>query len=207
MNSFTSAALLAAGKSLRMGFDKQFLHVRRDQLFAEILPKLTNRFEDVTVVTRQPKIYRSISVRAIDEIVPGLGPLSAIHAAISEAVSEYVYIIACDMPRIDLNYIDYMIQKIIANSPADACVAKKGEEIEPFHAFYSKQALPAIEAALYAGEKSVCELLQKINTLFIPETETRRFSPDWSLFYNLNTLEEYNKMSVSGSMTMSEEIA
>lgn len=189
MSDFTSAALLAGGKSRRMGFDKQMFHIHDYKLFDNVLRTLTERFEDVMVVTQCPEMYRGMNVRSISDIIPGFGPLSGIHAAIREAKSEYVYVIACDMPRINLNYIDYMVHNI--KSSPDACVTKKGSWIEPFHAFYGKQALPVIEADLYAGKASVYYMLQKINTLYIPEADARRFTPDWSLFCNLNTIEDY----------------
>ena len=193
----SSAALLAGGQSRRMGFDKQRFHGGEERLFAHIVPTLTQRFEDVMVVTGRPEIYRGMGVRTVRDIIPGLGPLSGIHAAVCEAGSEYVYVIACDMPVIDLHYIDYMAQKLAVSRP-DACVTRKGDWIEPFHAFYGKRSLPVMESDLRAGKSSVYYLLRKINTLYIPESEARRFSPDWSLFCNLNTPEEY--YSAAGGM-------
>ena len=190
MGAFASAALLAGGKSRRMGFDKQLLHVLQDRLFARLLPMLSARFEDVMVVTGQPEIYRGMDVRPIKDIIPGFGPLSGIHAAVSAAKSEYVYLLACDMPEIDLNYIEHMVQKL-AQSPADACVTRKGDWIEPFHAFYGKRALPVMEADLLAGKSCVYHMLQKIDVIYIPELEARQFAPDWTLFRNLNTREDY----------------
>ena len=173
-----------------MGFDKQLFHVCNDRLFAQLLPTLGGQFEEVLVVTGQPEIYSGMAVRPVRDVIPGLGPLSGIHAALKEAKSEYVYIVACDMPKIDLNYIDYMTQRL-TQSPADACVTKKGDGLEPFHAFYGKRALPVIEAHLLAGKNSMYYFLQKIDVLCISETEARQFTPDWSLFCNLNTREEY----------------
>jgi len=202
MSIFKSAALLAGGKSSRMGFNKQMFHVAGERLFETFLPTLTKRFDDVMIVTTQPEIYEGMGVRAISDIIPGYGPLSGIHAAICEAECEYVYIIACDMPEINLAYIDYMVGKLTA-SPADACITKKGDWIEPFHGFYSKRALPAIESDLLAGIGTIYQPLQKINTLYISEMEARRFTPDWSLFHNLNTLEEY-KSSIKNLIQIGE---
>ena len=189
-NDFAAAALLAAGRSQRMGFDKQLFHVRKERLFEHLLPTLKIQFEDVMVVTNEPDIFSEMGVRAVSDIIPGLGPLSGIHAAVREAKSEYVYILACDMPEINLCYIDHLIDRLTL-SPADACITKKDDWIEPFHAFYGKRTLPVMEADLLAGKSSVYHLSRKINTLYIPEAEARRFTPDWSLFRNLNTREEY----------------
>ena len=190
MGAFTTAALLAGGNSFRMGFDKQLFHARKERLFAHLLPTLLTKFEDVMVVTGEPEIYGGMGVRPIRDIIPGWGPLSGIHAAVSEAKGEYVYIMACDMPIIDISYIDHMIQKLTV-SPACACVTRKADRIEPFHGFYGKGALPVMESDLLAGKSSVYYLLQKVDALYVAESEARRFTPDWSLFCNLNTPNEY----------------
>ena len=74
-----------------------------------------------------------------------------------EVKSEYVYVIACDMPRISLDYINSMAKRLSLFT-FDACVTEKGGWIEPFHAFYGKGALPAIECGLLAGKSPMREL-------------------------------------------------
>ena len=94
------------------------------------------------------------------------------------------------MPEIDISYINYMIDKLTKN-PADACVTRKDDWIEPFHAFYGKTGLPTFEAGFLESKGSIYYILKRINTLYIPESEARNFTPDWSLFYNINTPEDY----------------
>ena len=192
MSDFDSAALLAGGSSKRMGFDKQLLHFYADRLFKHIFPALTLRFSDIMVITGTPGLYEKHNVRTVPDIIPGLGPLSGIHAAIAHSKSEYVYVLACDMPVISMDYIDFMKDKLIEN-PSDACVTRKGDRIEPFHAFYSKRCLTTVEDDLIHNKSSVRYLLEKVDTLYIQETEALNFTPDWSLFCNLNTPEDYQK--------------
>jgi molybdopterin-guanine dinucleotide biosynthesis protein A len=186
---FSTAAMLAGGSTRRMGFDKQLLHTQKDSLFVDVLPILCRYFDDVLVVTGKPEVYCDMNIRAVDDIIPGKGPLSGIHAALNFAESEYVFVIACDMPNINITYIDYMKQKLVS-SRADACVTCFGDMVEPFHAFYNKRALPVIEEDILADLCSVKYLLKKINTIYITEEEARRFTPDWSLFRNINTPED-----------------
>ena len=190
MSTFTSAALLAGGKSRRMGFDKQLLHIEKNRIFKHIIPTLTKQFEEVIVVTDKPEIYGEMDVRVIKDIYPGHGPLSGIHAAVSESKSEYTYILACDMPKIDLNYINYMIQ-IHKKTPFEACVTKTAKGLEPFHGFYGKSGLTAMEEDLLADKNAISSFLRKINTLYIPEETARKYSPDLSIFRNLNTPKDY----------------
>lgn len=173
-----------------MGFDKQLLQIREQRLVALLLPKLRRCFSDILVVTNAPQLYTGMGVRTVRDIIPDKGPLSGIHAALHYANSEFVYVMACDMPRFDERYARYLSEKIDTCDIA-ACVTRRGDWIEPFHAFYGQAAVPMLEADLNAGKTSVYYLLNKINTLYIDEAEAAAFTPDWSLFLNLNTREEY----------------
>jgi molybdopterin-guanine dinucleotide biosynthesis protein A len=197
MSIFASAALLTGGKSARMGFDKKIFYAKSG-LLSHILPALAMRFEDIMMVGCNLEVTNGNNLRVIEDIIPGHGPLSGIHAAVSCAKGDYVYVIACDMPEISLDYIDYMTDRL-TRSPADACVTVKDGWAEPFHGFYGISALPAIENALLSGGYSVNRLLERMNTLYIPEAEARRFTPAWSLFSNLNTREDYIRASGADS--------
>ncbi len=190
MRQFGTAAILAGGMSSRMGFDKQLLTVSRKRLITGLLPRLSECFDDILVVTNFPELYHGMAVRTVSDVIPGKGPLSGIHAALLAARSSYVYFMACDMPCFESAYVEYMKQRL-REFPSDACVTKQGAWIEPFHAFYRQSAVETIESDLKADKTSVFYLLKKLSTLYIAEEEARRFSSNWSLFCNLNTREEY----------------
>ncbi|MDL2258007.1 molybdenum cofactor guanylyltransferase [Eubacteriales bacterium OttesenSCG-928-K08] len=190
MKQFGTVAILAGGASSRMGFDKQLLKIHHQRLIAALQPSLREVFDDVLVVTNRPELYDGLGVRAVCDILPGKGPLSGLHAALHHTKSEYVYALACDMPRFSGDYARFL-QSQIANQ--DACVTQTGEWIEPFHAYYGKNALPTLENDLLADKTSVYYLLKKLNTLYVPEASARAFTPDWSLFCNLNTKEDYQR--------------
>lgn len=188
---FGSAAILAGGRSERMGFDKQLLTVNKQRLIEIIYHSLEKKFDDIIAVTYKPELYAGYPVRTKQDLYPNSGPLAGIHSALSAARSQYVYIIACDMPCINQDYITYMQQLIIHNNYPDACITKKGDWIEPFNAFYSRSCLPVIEADLMDNKTSIRYFLNKVNTLEIEEEKAREFSTNWSMFLNLNTKENY----------------
>jgi len=72
----------------------------------------------------------------------------------------------------------------------NAVITKKADWIEPFNAFYSKKLIPAIEDNIKKGKVRTMELLEISNVLYIDEAIARGFSPDWSMFANLNTRED-----------------
>ncbi|NLW21668.1 MAG: molybdenum cofactor guanylyltransferase [Tissierellia bacterium] len=189
MKKFGTAVILAGGKSTRMGFDKQLLKINERRLIDSLRRKLRLLFDEIIVVTNKSEYYLGFSDKITKDIIVGKGPLSGIHAGLSEASSQYVYFIACDMPNINLDYIRYMKEQI-EDLDVKACVTRYGDWIEPFNAFYSKDMIGDIKEHITQNRRSVNSLLSKLTVHYIEEKKAREFSPNWDMFLNLNTKEE-----------------
>ena len=191
MKKFGTAVILAGGKSTRMGFDKQLLKINERRLIDNLRRKLNKNFDEIIVVTNKSEYYLGFPDKITKDIIVGKGPLSGIHAGLKVSYSQYVYFVACDMPNINLNYIEYM-KKELKDLKVKACVTRYGEWIEPFNAFYSKDMIENIEEHLSNNRRSVNSLLSKLPVHYIEEEKAREFSPNWDMFLNLNTKEELN---------------
>lgn len=190
MMEFKSAVILAGGRSTRMGFDKQMLEVRGKRIVEHLISLLRTRFEDIMVSSPTLTLYALEQVRAIQDIHENIGPLGGIHSALVHAKSEAVFTIACDMPFLEVPYIDFMMDQMEGRA-CDACVTSYGGHLETFHAFYCRSALPVLEGELAQGRYSVNRFTGKINTLIIPEEIAKQYLPDWRAFTNLNTPQDY----------------
>ncbi len=190
MERFGTAAILAGGKSKRMGFDKQLLTRDGQRLAAQTISALRKLFGDILVITNTPQLYRDLPVRVGTDTFRGLGPMAGIHAALNQAQSEYVYVLACDMPIICPGYIAYQ-QELLSRQPAGACVTRKDNWIEPFNAFYRVDTLPLLTSQLAAGRSSLYNFLQSVESKVIDEAAARRFDPELRMYLNLNTPGEY----------------
>ncbi|MFZ7132681.1 MAG: molybdenum cofactor guanylyltransferase [Eubacteriales bacterium] len=189
MNVFGSAIILAGGKSSRMGFDKQELTINNVKLMTILLKKLNKVFKEIIVVTQMPGHYHHLPCITVSDEIKNQGPLGGIHRGLKEASSEYVYVIACDMPNITIDYIHYMMH-CIEEKNVKACITNFGEWIEPFNAFYAKSTVPLIEEFLSKGNRSIYYLIDQWHCYHIEEAIARKFSPGWDMFLNLNTKEE-----------------
>lgn len=176
-----------------MGFDKQFLEVNEKRLMSIIIEKLSIKFDEIIIVTNKPESYLNFSHKITKDIIVGKGPLSGIHVGLIEAKSQYVYFTACDMPNINIDYIKYMKEEI-RELDVQACVAKSGEFIEPFNAFYSRYIVEDIEDYLLQGRRSVKFLLDNLKVHYIGEEKARKYSPNWDMFLNLNTEEDLKSL-------------
>lgn len=189
MEKFGTAIILAGGKSSRMGFDKQFLEIEDTRIMDELIYKLEQEFNEIIIVTSRPEEYTESKHKITTDIIIGKGPLSGIHVGLKESSSNYAFIVACDMPNINMEYIKYM-KKRIGNKNIDGCVTRLGDFIEPFHSFYSKNIVEDIEKYLMNNRRSINHLVKDLEVIHIEEKEARKFSPGWSMFSNLNTKED-----------------
>ncbi|HHX54073.1 MAG TPA: molybdenum cofactor guanylyltransferase [Clostridiales bacterium] len=198
MKELGSAVILAGGRSSRMGFDKQMLKMQNKRIIDLLIPMLRTRFDDIMVSSRMPELYKLGEVRVIQDVFPDMGPLGGIHSALINAESRSVFTVACDMPFLELPYIDYMMS-LLEGGEYDACVTLRKDRIEPFHAFYCRSGLPVLEEDLSQGKGSIFYYTRKIRTLMIREDDAAPFLPGWRAFTNLNTREEYERFRADGA--------
>ncbi len=192
MNDFGTAIILAGGKSSRMGFDKQFLKIDQRRLMDSLVNKLGIQFGEIIIVTNKPEHYIGLSHKIITDKIVGKGPLAGIHAGLLESSSRYSFVVACDMPNINMQYVRYMIESMKDHS-LDGCVTNYMDWIEPFSSFYSKDLVGRIEAHLDSGRRSINSMLKNLNIKYIAEHDARKFSPNWDMFLNLNTREDLDE--------------
>jgi len=196
MKNLNAAAILAGGKSTRMGFDKQELRVNGEPLTARLIRALQLDFDQVVVVTARPELYQDLDVETISDIFPGRGPLAGIHAALQFTQAEYMYVTACDMPNYDPR-MTALLRSVIAEHEPDACVVRQGTWFEFFHAAYGRTALAVLESILQGDIPSIGTFLRGISTHHIPEDDVRKITPDWELFRNLNTPVDHQEYLIS----------
>ena len=188
MKKFGTAIILAGGKSSRMGFDKQLLKIDERRLMDNLAQKLSKEFEEIIIVTNRPELYIGLSHIITMDILKDKGPLGGIHAGLVKSSSEYAFVVACDMPNINMEYVRFMKSKTKLDSMG--CVTKFGKWIEPFSSFYSVEMIQHIEKYLATNRRSINGLIDDFHITCIEEKEARKYSPSWDMFLNLNTKED-----------------
>ncbi len=190
MDKFKTAIILAGGNSSRMGFDKQFLNINKKRLMDIQINKLRQEFSEIIVVSNKVNEYKNVNYKVVCDEIIGVGPLGGIHAGLKNSSSEYAYLIACDMPIINNDYIRFMKEKVNNNAYACACITKRGDRIEPFNGIYSTSLIDKIEENVDKKHYSIYDLLNNINTIYIEENEAKKFNRNLDMFINLNNIED-----------------
>ncbi len=185
---FGTAVVLAGGKSRRMTYDKQELLIGGDRLMEVTIRSLSALFDEVLIVSNRPELYQDLSCRVIADIYPGHGPLSGIHTALIHARSDLIYVRACDMPNLNLEFIQYMIS--LYRPDYDGVITKKGDYIEPMNALYHRCLIPGIEEMLEEGRYRVYDLVKPRKFYYIEEETAKRYSGSADMYFNINTMED-----------------
>lgn len=185
-SKFGTVAILAGGKSKRMGFNKELLEIDSNRLIYNNINKLEDVFDEILIVTNNPDYYKNFNVKTVKDIFFQKGPLSGIHSALYYGKSEYIYILPCDIPFIDLEFIE-LLKEELSRSNKEVIVGRKGRFTEPFNGFYSKKTLKKIEKNLDTDELSIHSLLEKVNVEYI---DLEKINIGVDIFLNLNTKED-----------------
>ncbi len=189
MKKFGTAIILAGGKSSRMGFDKQLLKIDERRLMDSLIYKLNKDFEEIIIVTNRPELYIGLSHIITGDILKDKGPLGGIHAGLKKSSSHYAFVVACDMPNINMEYVRYMKSQL-SNVDSMGCVTEFMNWIEPFSSFYSVEFIEHIEKYLDTNRRSINGLIKDFDITYITENDARKLSPNWDMFLNLNTKED-----------------
>ncbi|RJP25857.1 MAG: formate dehydrogenase accessory sulfurtransferase FdhD [Deltaproteobacteria bacterium] len=186
-----TGAILAGGKSRRMGSDKALLPYQGGRFIEAIHRKMAELFDEVIVVGGAPDQYGFLPCRRVQDLVPGAGALAGIHSALRHSDTDLVFVVACDMPHVKGELIRHLCS---LEEGADVVVPETEEGLEPLHALYRKSTLPAVEDALRSGERRLVSFHDRVTVRRVRSEEIARIDPERSAFRNINTPEEYYRL-------------
>jgi len=187
-----TGVILAGGNSTRMGRNKALLDFKGRPLIETVFRTMTELFAEVVVVTNSPEEYAFLPCPKIADIFVGGGSMAGIHAGLTWSRTPRIFAVACDMPYLDGGVIRGLAG-LLGDEPV--LVPETDGGLEPLHAFYSKIALPALEEGLAADRKKIIDLLQVMGARVVPVTEVAKLSPGFASFRNVNSPEEYSRLS------------
>lgn len=179
-----TVALLAGGKSSRMGTDKSFVRVLGRPLIEDILAQVAGLGTETLIITNRLDEYRYLGLPLFGDVLPDKGALGGLYTALHSATHPHVLCLACDMPFVVRPLLEYFIS---LSPQADVIMPRLGGEAEPFRALYARTCLAPIEAALAAGKMRVISFFPNVRVRFVDEPEIDRFDPAHRSFFNVNT--------------------
>jgi molybdopterin-guanine dinucleotide biosynthesis protein A len=185
LKKFGTAVILCGGKSSRMGFDKCKIKIKDKYLIEIIGEQLEEVFEDIILISNDILKFTDIKYRTKMDIIPDLGPMGAIYSGLKYASSKNVFITACDMPFINIDFIKHMM-KLIKDENVEGVVSLKSNYVEPLYAFYSISMLNRFESHIKQQSFKLLNVINESRIYYIEEREVKKFSSDLNIFTNLN---------------------
>jgi molybdopterin-guanine dinucleotide biosynthesis protein A len=190
-----TGALLAGGRATRMdGAAKALLRVDGRPLLARALDLFGALFGDSLLVVNDPRPYAGFEVRRVADLHPDRGPPGGLHAALTGASTPWVFAAGGDMPFLSAAGVALLADR---RAGALAVIPRWNGRLEPLHALWSRQALPALERALAAGHLSMRGLAEQVGAAVVEEAAWRLVDPDGRAFLNANTPEEAAALGLS----------
>jgi molybdenum cofactor guanylyltransferase len=179
-----TGVVLAGGRSRRFGTNKALTAIGNTTLIERLVYTVQPLFTQLLIVTNEPEEYKFLGLPMIEDRIKGLGPLGGIYTAL-EAISDYyAFVMACDMPDLNVGLIRLLISM---REGFDVVVPRIDKWLEPLHAVYSKQCLGPIELLIDRGARQVFQFFDQVKVRYVDLWEMQEVDPDHRAFYNINT--------------------
>ena len=184
-----TAVILTGGESKRMGTDKASVVLSGKSLLGHVLAQLEPLFSEIMISVREKRpdmVYPQIV-----DVSEDRGPMVGIKAALEAVKTEWVFVIACDMPLISTGLIQHLAG---LRSQHDAVVPFAFDRPQPLFGFYNKTCLPLMEARMKQGQRSMIRLLDDLDTFLLSEQQVKAIDPELKSLLSLDTMEDVKEV-------------
>lgn len=185
-----TGVILAGGEGKRFGKPKAEQWFIDEPLIERVVRNLGVVADTIVVVAAPNQTMDSARLNGallIRDEVPHIGPLAALHRALSTLERGLAVVVGCDMPFLDPAVIHHQIAMLGAN---DACIPTVDGRPQPLHGVFRLGCADVAANLLRKGERSLHALLSSLSVRYLDEGEWQQFSPTGSTFYNINTPDE-----------------
>ncbi len=184
--------ILAGGKNSRMGMKKAFIKIGGIYIIDIILNIFRGIFSEIIIVTNTPKDFEYTKVRLVKDIITNKGSLGGLYTGIEEATFDDCFVVACDMPFMNLQLINHIIQI----KGYDVVVPKIYNRFQPLFARYSKNCLDVMEQHLSEEKLRISDVFSKVRVREVYENEIRLYDDKLLSLININTPEDLSNISL-----------
>lgn len=182
-----TGVILVGGKSRRMGQDKAFLPVEGMPVIERIIQTLQGCFKQLLLVGDRPERFAQYHLPVVPDSCPG-SSLGGLYTGLHTANTDRIFVISCDVPFPNPDLIQHICADI---ETYDAVIPATQGGLEPLFALYHKACLPAMQAALEAGNFRITALLQQLQIKTIAPEQLGQIDATGRSLLNINTPDEY----------------
>jgi molybdopterin-guanine dinucleotide biosynthesis protein A len=181
-----TCAILAGGRSRRMGRDKATLPFKNKPLIAHVYEIVRQVFSEVFIVSKYHSAIEGVGSPILKDITSREGSLVGIASALLYAATDYVFVVGCDMPFIRKDAIIHMVDQTHGE---DIVIPRTDAGYEPLHAIYNRSCLPQILGAIDRNRIKVSDIFPFFSVKEVREPALF-LNKGVSIFTNINTEED-----------------
>jgi molybdopterin-guanine dinucleotide biosynthesis protein A len=195
MSELLTVAVLAGGRSSRMGTDKSFVPLLGKTLIQHVLDRVAGLGASTMLVTNRPDDYAVLELPMFTDVLPHRGSLGGLYTALTYSPTPYTLCVACDMPFLNPALLAHLAS---LREGYDVIVPRIGDNLEALHAVYSKRCLEPIRTRIEQDRLKVIGFYDAVQVQYVEEATIRRFDPDLRSFVNVNTPDELTRWQQAG---------
>jgi molybdopterin-guanine dinucleotide biosynthesis protein A len=187
--SVTGVILAGGGATRYGGLPKGLERVGGARIIDRVASALGAVTDELLLIANDPGAIDWLpGVRVERDVRPGEGALGGLHAALAHARGDIV-LVAWDMPFVHAPLLAALRARG-ARDLADAVLPESDGSrrgVEPLCAWYSSRCLPAVTAALDAGDRRVVAFHDAVRVVRLGLDEVQAFGDPARLFANVNS--------------------
>lgn len=190
-------AVIAGGKSRRMGTDKAFVPLMGKPLLAHVLDRTASLGQSETIlIANDREKFAAFGLPVYADVLPNCGALGGIYTALYTAKTPIVIMLACDLPFVSAPLLRHMLT--LTSPDIDAVVPYTADNPEPLYALYHKTCLPTIYEHLQNGQLKASDIFNRVR---VKAVDTTPFDHDGATFTNINTPDDLARAEILLSHT------
>lgn len=186
--------ILAGGRSARMGRDKALLVFRGKTLLERAIATAREVGDTVAIVGARER-YSEFGFAMVEDEFQECGPLGGIHAALGASGSEWNVLLSVDTPMVTAEFLRYLVTRAQAQPDALAIVPDADGGIQGTCAVYRRSLRAVAGQQLKRGKYKIADTLALVRVEYVEENEMRDAGFDPAMFVNVNTPEEFARIT------------
>ena len=198
-----TCAILAGGKSTRMGQDKATIKIGDKYLINLVYDVVKEVFDKVIILSRFHDTIEGIDAPVLKDVVPFGGSMTGIASALLYSETPYTFVVGCDMPFLSTEAFKYMVNEAIGEDiiiPKTKYMVNEaiGEDIiipkikwgfEALHTIYNRSCMAHFFRLIEQNRFKVTEILPFVSVKELEE-QSCFFRNGNSVFTNINTIND-----------------
>ncbi len=182
-----SIAVLAGGKSSRMGSNKALLTIDGLTIIEHTLQTARHFSADCFVITNSPDKFVFLNTPLYPDSIKSIGPLAGIFTALSHAQHSKCLVLACDLPFLGKKSLQILTEDV---GEEEMLAFKTSQRIEPICAVYSKKAIVKVKEAIDVQDYSAQNLANRLDARTLNWHDLSNEFDENALF-NMNAPEDF----------------